>query len=212
MYDTDTNLVRFGARDYDPAIGRWTSKDRLGFGGGDSNLFVYTTNDPINLIDYLGLRSYLVSRPLSWGPAGAIFNHMFIVTNANYIGDPNATVYSYGRLENGNLGNVRNAKNSESIETYENDKKFWEDLIDQNCNPNSRINPLPVTLIDAPDEAVNTFANRVIENHTYTPRTNSNSAAQAVAERALGKPVSLPPDGKWTPGTMNTDRVGFLGD
>ena len=26
LYDADTGLVRFGARDYDPAIGRWTAK------------------------------------------------------------------------------------------------------------------------------------------------------------------------------------------
>jgi RHS repeat-associated protein len=27
LYDADTGLVRFGARDYDPAVGRWTAKD-----------------------------------------------------------------------------------------------------------------------------------------------------------------------------------------
>jgi RHS repeat-associated protein len=28
LYDSATGLVRFGARNYDPAIGRWTAKDR----------------------------------------------------------------------------------------------------------------------------------------------------------------------------------------
>jgi len=27
LHDRDTGLVRFGARDYDPAIGKWTAKD-----------------------------------------------------------------------------------------------------------------------------------------------------------------------------------------
>lgn len=29
LYDWDTKLVRFGARDYDSGIGRWVAKDRM---------------------------------------------------------------------------------------------------------------------------------------------------------------------------------------
>jgi RHS repeat-associated protein len=55
LYDRDTGLVRFGARDYDPETGRWTAKDPIGFDGGDSNLFGYVANDPVNWVDPLGL-------------------------------------------------------------------------------------------------------------------------------------------------------------
>jgi RHS repeat-associated protein len=55
LYDSQTGLVRFGARDYDSETGRWTSKDPILFGGGDTNLFGYTWNDPINFIDSGGL-------------------------------------------------------------------------------------------------------------------------------------------------------------
>lgn len=55
LYDPDTRLVRFGARDYDPRTGRWTCKDPLGLGAG-SNLYGYCAGDPVNLIDPAGLQ------------------------------------------------------------------------------------------------------------------------------------------------------------
>lgn len=54
IYDSYTGLVRFGARDYDPMTGRWTSKDPIMFEGGDTNLYGYVLNDPVNLIDPMG--------------------------------------------------------------------------------------------------------------------------------------------------------------
>ncbi|MDP3980321.1 MAG: RHS repeat-associated core domain-containing protein, partial [Chlamydiota bacterium] len=54
IYDIHTKLVRFGARDYDPEIGRWTSKDPILFNGGDTNLYGYVLGDPVNLVDPTG--------------------------------------------------------------------------------------------------------------------------------------------------------------
>ncbi len=53
--DLDIGLTRFGARDYDPVTGRWTAKDPLRFGGGDTDLYAYCGNEPINCIDPTGL-------------------------------------------------------------------------------------------------------------------------------------------------------------
>jgi RHS repeat-associated protein len=53
-FDPDTGLVRFGARDYDPTIGRWVSKDPARFEGG-ANPYVYVENDPIERTDPFGL-------------------------------------------------------------------------------------------------------------------------------------------------------------
>jgi RHS repeat-associated protein len=57
LYDPQTGLLRFGARDYDPETGRWTSKDPIGFGGGGSNLYGYVLIDPVNRVDPSGLVS-----------------------------------------------------------------------------------------------------------------------------------------------------------
>ncbi|NQT82236.1 hypothetical protein HQ563_04390 [bacterium] len=56
MADPDHRLIRFGARDYQPAAGRWTSKDPILFIGRASNLYVYTGNDPVNWLDRQGLQ------------------------------------------------------------------------------------------------------------------------------------------------------------
>jgi RHS repeat-associated protein len=55
LYDRDLKLVRFGARDYDPDVGRWIVKDRLLFNGREYNLYGYGLNDSINHADVLGL-------------------------------------------------------------------------------------------------------------------------------------------------------------
>jgi len=55
IYDQHTKLTRFGARDYDAFTGRWTSKDPIGFAGGDVNLYGYVMNDPVNWVDVVGL-------------------------------------------------------------------------------------------------------------------------------------------------------------
>ncbi|MEH6519213.1 MAG: PKD domain-containing protein [Halioglobus sp.] len=61
MYDPSTQLTRFGARDFDPYIGRWTSKDPIGLAGG-INLYAYVGNDPLNYADPFGLE---------WNPLAA---------------------------------------------------------------------------------------------------------------------------------------------
>ena len=55
LYDHNTNLVQFGARWYNPEIGRWISKDPIGFAGGDTNLYSYVSGDPMSYIDPTGL-------------------------------------------------------------------------------------------------------------------------------------------------------------
>jgi RHS repeat-associated protein len=59
LYDPQTKLLRFGARDYDSTLGRWTAKDPAGFPDvsvcGFANAFVYSCQQPVDRADYLGL-------------------------------------------------------------------------------------------------------------------------------------------------------------
>lgn len=55
LYDAQTGLVRFGARDYDPVVGRWTTKDPTGFNETETNLYTYALNNPTNFTDPQGL-------------------------------------------------------------------------------------------------------------------------------------------------------------
>jgi RHS repeat-associated protein len=55
LYDPVTRLTRFGHRDYNAQIGRWTTKDPIGFDGGDANVYAYVGNNPIMFSDPSGL-------------------------------------------------------------------------------------------------------------------------------------------------------------
>lgn len=54
LYDKQTKLVRFGARDYDAITGRWTSKDPSLYKDSKENLYLYCLNNPLNLNDRNG--------------------------------------------------------------------------------------------------------------------------------------------------------------
>ncbi len=84
LTDGDTELVRFGARDYDPTTGRWTAKDPILFGGGSSNLYAYALEDPVNYSDINGQQAI----PIPFPPIvlGPIFGPVVFVGSAIYAG------------------------------------------------------------------------------------------------------------------------------
>ena len=96
--DTDTGLIRFGARDYDPDTGRWTSKDPIGFSGGDTNLYGYVLGDPVNLIDPTGLEYDLSWMGASEFAAGAFDSITFGLGSAAFGVKMCSDMYGLGGL------------------------------------------------------------------------------------------------------------------
>ena len=70
-FDTETGLYYYRARFYDTVAGRFLSEDPIDFGGWErgANLYLYVSNDPVNLIDPTGETSMpyypTVNGPLS---------------------------------------------------------------------------------------------------------------------------------------------------
>jgi RHS repeat-associated protein len=57
LSDQQTAFIRLGVRDYDPAVGRWTTKDPELFAARAFNLYEYANSDAINRIDPTGFAS-----------------------------------------------------------------------------------------------------------------------------------------------------------
>ena len=53
-YDSETGMYFYRARYYDSKVGRFVTKDPIGFAGGDENLYAYVGNNPVIWIDPSG--------------------------------------------------------------------------------------------------------------------------------------------------------------
>jgi RHS repeat-associated protein len=74
LYDQHTKLVHFGARDYDPEVGRWTTKDPMLFEGGDLNIYRYAVDDPVNELDPFGM--FIKETCRTW--CRGVYEHCFV--------------------------------------------------------------------------------------------------------------------------------------
>jgi RHS repeat-associated protein len=97
LYDTDTGLVRFGARDYEPMIGRWLSKDPILFGGRQGNLYVYVGDDPVNWTDPSGTAGVAIGLSVDFGLCWGICVGSWSFSAGTYLGTEGFGAYGSGQ-------------------------------------------------------------------------------------------------------------------
>jgi RHS repeat-associated protein len=86
LYDADTRLVRFGARDYEPSLGRWVSKDPRGFAGG-LNFYDYAKNDPVNFVDLRGRNAVAAVAVVAVGALFTAIYYDWVLAHQSEVGD-----------------------------------------------------------------------------------------------------------------------------
>jgi len=207
----EIGLNYFGARWYDPELGRFLANDPVGFKENNPmsfNRYAYANNNPYKFIDPDGRESYLVSRPLDFTNKA---NHNFIVSNANFLGDPKATVASFGDAGNDTMGRVDKNTKGFSKGTNNTDSIAWQSLSGGGGAVSYR-------KINAKDSIVDSLVSSVDKGLEYSlvPEiqggVNSNTGAGAVAKAADGGSPRVKNGIKQT-GTSNRviSRIKFNG-
>jgi len=207
--DKETGLTYAGARFYDSVTGRFLAVDPVGFKEDNLQMFnryAYANNNPYKYVDPDGQESFLVSRSLGFT---TLANHNFIVSNAKYLGDPDARVSSFGDVGNDTMGRVDKNTKGFSAGTNDTDMKAWLSLSTKEKSATYR-------KINAKDSVVDILTDRVDKGLEYSMvpsiqgGVNSNTGAGAVAKMADGGSSSVK-NGISQPGSEATGRIKFNG-
>ena len=77
-------LLDYGARMYDPAIGRWTAQDPLGEEMYNLTPYRFSLNNPISVIDFMGLSDYFNFNGQYLGSDGSTDDLIRIISDDNW--------------------------------------------------------------------------------------------------------------------------------
>jgi len=130
LQDQDTNLVHFGYREYDPYTGKWTTKDPIDFNGGDSNLYGYVLNNPVNFVDLEGLNAAKVFGVCY--TAYELFN--FFNDSKDYLNKSNNSVKNNKDL---------NTSSPDILEQYQNQRKNLQEHLNNTQEYGKKNTTLP---------------------------------------------------------------------
>lgn len=210
-YDAESGQYFYRARYYDPTVGRFINEDPIGFEGGDTNLFRYVGNSPLNYIDSSGLcRIELRYRPRLFGDTYADFHADIVITENTsstvFWAGPQYPIFSSGNIGNilggiffGSGGNIISNNAEFTSQTFD----FYETI-----NPNNTTLIYdsgdecicPEELIDSIQETFQDIEKQNIPYNIFGP--NSNTAVrQALLNASLISPLYHPSNDviEWKP-------------
>ena len=104
------NMYDYGARNYDPALGRWMNMDPLAQTMPYANSYNYCLNNPINLVDPTGMS------PDGWGRCGNQWEYNEVITKDNY------KDLGYSDYSDGTTNNVYDAVGNKTVTLHPNNK------------------------------------------------------------------------------------------
>jgi len=220
-----TGMIYYRARYYDPALGRFISRDPAGMPNG-VNRYAYVNNNPINFTDPSGLEVYIGGH-IAASPAGYTQNpdayHLNIVMIPN---NPGAFTNPQG------WSNLGNGYKIATLGGQPGGQASWTDpLGNLKSSPNnsgdSIFNATFLQRVDTPKGMTDTqFINRLIKsansyqnklNYDLKPQAgtdgyNSNSYVAGVIKAAGGVPPTLNTNGEFqAPGYDKPIPLGFGG-
>jgi RHS repeat-associated protein len=121
--DTDTSLLYYGNRYYQPATGRWINRDPIDESGG-LNVYGFVGNDSVNKIDYAGLFQLKVdtAHPHT-GECGAIDVESFFIISpgskmGGYVVQTVTQSNRIGRCGNTKLPKAETSVKQEAFQVY----------------------------------------------------------------------------------------------
>jgi RHS repeat-associated protein len=126
LFDSETGLVRFGARDYDPGAGRWAQKDAILFGGRQTDVYAYAGDDPINRFDSRGFWGIALGGTGYGGVGLPFFGPGAEGSVGVYINFTDGTVTPFVEIGGGaEFNSVVSVGGGGQLSYYWNDAQFW---------------------------------------------------------------------------------------
>ncbi len=86
-YDAETGLMYYRGRYYDPASGRFLTRDPIGYDAGDTNLYRYVNNSPTIYTDYDGLKPSGCCKTCAMTSGSLTLNGLEYNSNIKYMSD-----------------------------------------------------------------------------------------------------------------------------